>query len=73
MVVLDTDHMSVLERRDQPESAALRARLASLPSEEVVTTIVSRGLSSAYPMASLTVQRIELCTPLNFYVWFVKY
>ena len=41
MVVLDTDHMSVLERRDQPEAVALRARLAPLPSAEVVTTIIS--------------------------------
>jgi tRNA(fMet)-specific endonuclease VapC len=41
MVVLDTDHMSVLERRDQPGAVALRARLAPLPPEEVVTTIIS--------------------------------
>jgi tRNA(fMet)-specific endonuclease VapC len=41
MVVLDTDHMSVLERRDQPEAGALRARLAPLPAAEVVTTIIS--------------------------------
>jgi tRNA(fMet)-specific endonuclease VapC len=41
MVVLDTDHMSVLERRDQPGAVSLRARLAPLPPEEVVTTIIS--------------------------------
>jgi tRNA(fMet)-specific endonuclease VapC len=41
MVVLDTDHMSVLERRDRPKAVALRARLASLPAAEVVTTIIS--------------------------------
>jgi len=41
MVVLDTDHMSVLERRDQPGAVALRARLASLLAAEVVTTISS--------------------------------
>lgn len=41
MVVLDTDHLSVLERRDQPEAMALRARLAPLPATEVVTTIIS--------------------------------
>jgi hypothetical protein len=31
MIMLDTDHMSALERRDQPGSAALRARLAHVP------------------------------------------
>jgi len=41
MVVLDTDHMSVLERRDQPGAMVLRARLAPLPAAEVVTTIIS--------------------------------
>jgi tRNA(fMet)-specific endonuclease VapC len=41
MIVLDTDHMSVLERRDQPGSVALRARLAHVPPAEVVTTIIS--------------------------------
>ena len=41
MVVLDTDHMSVLERRDQPGAIVLRALLAPLPAAEVVTTIIS--------------------------------
>jgi tRNA(fMet)-specific endonuclease VapC len=41
MIVLDTDHLSVLERSDQPGSGALRARLANLPPAEVVTTIIS--------------------------------
>jgi tRNA(fMet)-specific endonuclease VapC len=41
MIVLDTDHMSVLERRDQPGSITLRARLAHVPPAEVVTTIIS--------------------------------
>jgi len=40
MVVLDTDHLSVLER-DQPDGEALRARLTSLSPTEVVTTIIS--------------------------------
>jgi tRNA(fMet)-specific endonuclease VapC len=40
VVVLDTDHLSVLER-DQPGGGALRARLASLAPTEVVTTIIS--------------------------------
>jgi tRNA(fMet)-specific endonuclease VapC len=41
MIVLDTDHLSVLERSDQPGSIALRARLAHVPPAEVVTTIIS--------------------------------
>lgn len=41
MVVLDTDHMSMLERTDLRGSAPLRARLARLLPEEVVTTIIS--------------------------------
>jgi tRNA(fMet)-specific endonuclease VapC len=41
MIVLDTDHMSVLERNTQPGSTTLRAHLAHLPPDEVVTTIIS--------------------------------
>jgi tRNA(fMet)-specific endonuclease VapC len=42
MVILDTDHMSVLERREQPGLENVLARLAELqPSEEVVTTVIS--------------------------------
>jgi tRNA(fMet)-specific endonuclease VapC len=41
MIGLDTDHLSVLERSDQPGSGALRARLADLPPADVVTTIIS--------------------------------
>jgi tRNA(fMet)-specific endonuclease VapC len=41
MTVLDTEHLSVLERSDQPGSGALRARLAHLPPSDVVTTIIS--------------------------------
>ena len=41
MVVLDTDHLSVLERHTQPGSTTLRAHLAHLPPDEVVTTIIS--------------------------------
>ena len=41
MVVLDTDHMSVLERREQPGSGNLRMRLAELPPSDVVTPVIS--------------------------------
>jgi tRNA(fMet)-specific endonuclease VapC len=42
MIVLDTDHMSVLERHGTPASASLLSHLAELPlEEEVVTTIIT--------------------------------
>jgi tRNA(fMet)-specific endonuclease VapC len=41
MLVLDTDHMSVLERSDHHASATLRERLSTLPPVEVATTIIS--------------------------------
>ena len=41
MVVLDTDHMSLLEWSGAQGSAILRARLAALPPAEVLTTIIS--------------------------------
>ena len=41
MVVLDTDHLSVLERNTSPGSTTLRAHLAQLPPDEVVTTIIN--------------------------------
>ena len=40
MIGLDTDHLSVLERSDQPGSGTLRVRLADLPPADVVTTII---------------------------------
>ena len=42
MIVLDTDHMSILERRGTPAAASLLSRLAGLSlEEEVVTTIIT--------------------------------
>ena len=41
MVVLDTDHMSLLEWSGAQGSATLRTRLATLQPAEVVTTIIS--------------------------------
>ena len=41
MVVLDTDHLSLLEWSGAEGSAPLRARLATLQPAEVVTTIIS--------------------------------
>ena len=40
MIGLDTDHLSILERSDQPGSVALRARPADLPPADGVTTII---------------------------------
>jgi len=41
MVVLDTDHMSLLEWGGVGDSMPLRARLAALPPAQVATTIIS--------------------------------
>ena len=41
MVILDTDHMSVLERREQPALGHLLNRLTELSSSEVTTTVIS--------------------------------
>ena len=41
MVILDTDHMSVLERREQPAVGHLLNRLAELSPSEVATTVIS--------------------------------
>ena len=40
-VLLDTDHLSILEQRIQPERDRLRARLDALAPDDVGTTIVS--------------------------------
>src|SRR5437879_6153177 len=41
MFILDTDHLSLLERTDSPEGSRLRARLAGVPEQEVATTIIT--------------------------------
>jgi tRNA(fMet)-specific endonuclease VapC len=41
MVVLDTDHMSLLEWADVRDSTLLRTRLGALRPAEVATTIIS--------------------------------
>ena len=40
-MVLDTDHMSVLERRERPAVDDLLSRLAAMPPSEVMTTVIS--------------------------------
>ena len=41
VVILDTDHLTVIQRRTEPSYSHLRARLSKLPSNAVQTTIVS--------------------------------
>jgi tRNA(fMet)-specific endonuclease VapC len=40
-VVLDTDHLSILQWREQPACRHLLARLDQLPPDDVATTIIS--------------------------------
>lgn len=40
-VVLDTDHLSVLQWQEQPACERLLARLSQVPRDDVTTTIVS--------------------------------
>jgi len=41
MLVLDTDHVSLLEQLDSPEGRRLRERLAPVPEAEKATSIIS--------------------------------
>lgn len=42
MIILDTDHISVLQHEDSPKALALLERLEALPSDEaVVATVVT--------------------------------
>ena len=38
MIVLDTDHISVLQHRDSPQAETLRRRVLALPTDEVAVT-----------------------------------
>ena len=69
MVVLNIDHMSLLEWSSTQNSATLRARLATLPQTEVVTTIISyeeqvRGWMAyiARLRTAGVTQQVEACT-----------
>jgi tRNA(fMet)-specific endonuclease VapC len=41
VIVLDTDHLTVVQWGQGPDAVALRARLAQLPREELLTTIIT--------------------------------
>ena len=64
MVVLDTDHMSLLEWEERPETQRLRARLGQLTAADVTTTIISfeeqiRGWMSYLSKATRQDRQIE--------------
>ena len=63
MLVLDTDHMSLLEWGGR-ESAPLRERLADVAADEVVTTVISfeeqmRGWMAYITRAKAIVQQVD--------------
>ena len=69
MLVLDTDHMSVLEWGGE-RSAALRERLANIAPHEVATTIISyeeqiRGWMAYLARARKLVQQVEAYSRLR--------
>ena len=41
MIVLDTDHISLLQKANNPDGERLRVRLRAVPAEEQATTIIS--------------------------------
>ena len=41
MVILDTDHLTVIQRQNAPSFSILSARLRHLPASEICTTIVN--------------------------------
>jgi tRNA(fMet)-specific endonuclease VapC len=77
MLVLDTDHVSILQQQIQPEYDALRARLSSQPAGEIFISIVSfqeqmQGwlayLNKAKTLAQVGVAYLELRSLLLYYV-----
>jgi tRNA(fMet)-specific endonuclease VapC len=70
MVILDTDHVTLLEWKERPDTQRLRARLNALEDEDVATTIISfeeqtRGWMSYLSRARSMVQEIEAYRRLN--------
>jgi tRNA(fMet)-specific endonuclease VapC len=63
MILLDTDHVTVLQRRSEPAATVLRTRLQHVPAEEVGTTIVTvqeqlRGWSAVIHRATRPEQEV---------------
>lgn len=73
MVVLDTDHLSFLERRESPGSRILRARLDRLDTGSQATTIVtyeeqSRGWLAYIARAMTLAQEVEAYAKLKLHL-----
>src|SRR5687768_6275722 len=65
MVILDSDHLSLLEWEESPPAKRLAERLSTLPIEEVCSTIVNfeeqaRGWLGALSGARKVVDQIEI-------------
>lgn len=41
MIILDTDHISLLQVRNAPAAFALQARLETFPPDEILTTVIT--------------------------------
>jgi tRNA(fMet)-specific endonuclease VapC len=41
MILLDTDHLSLVQAREMPAAFALQMRLETLPPDEVATTVIT--------------------------------
>jgi tRNA(fMet)-specific endonuclease VapC len=70
MVVLDTDHVSLLERADSPERARLLERLRPLTDDEKAATIISyeeqtRGWLNYLKRARTVAEEVEAYRRLN--------
>src|SRR5438309_11891181 len=64
MVILDTDHMSLLEWRENQQAMALRERLADVDPQDVATTVISyeqqfRGWMTYLARAKTIARQVE--------------
>src|SRR5437870_1759662 len=64
MVILDTDHLSLLERAESAEGKRLRDKLARVPPTEIASTIVTyeeqtRGWLAYVARARTVAQQVE--------------
>ncbi len=72
MLILDTDHLSILDR-DTIEAFNLGRRLASIPPEEVAVTIITyeeqmRGWFAVVAQARTTPQQVEAYRKLRRFI-----
>lgn len=72
MLILDTDHLSILDR-DTMDAFNLGRRLASIPPEEVAVTIITyeeqmRGWFAVVAQAKTTPQQIEAYRKLRRFI-----